>query len=199
MYSLGLLRRRDDSASCCSFNFATILAATESKASCSGAGDGHHFWQRSGEPYALLLRAVAVGSAVGEGWLSFWSKEISKRNLQSADMKTRNIGAMDQEFGARNRSEEEFRAGRGFGAGGSSKTMTSAYNGAGVVSSSENDGHELVVSRDNGLTFSLLHILQNPTWRCMRQCMRRLTCSNVSALNPFLQSKPTCQPKTPVC
>jgi hypothetical protein len=52
-----------------------------------------------------------VGSAVGEGWLSFGSKEIRKRKLQSADMKTRNIGAIDQEFGARNRSEEEFHAG----------------------------------------------------------------------------------------
>jgi hypothetical protein len=74
--------------------------------------------------------------------------------LQSADTKTRNIGTVDQEFGTRSRSEEEFRAGRGFGAGGSSETMTSAYNGAGVVSSSKNDGHELVVSRDNRLTFS---------------------------------------------
>jgi hypothetical protein len=52
-----------------------------------------------------------VGSTIGEGWLSFGSKEIRKRKLQSADIKTRNIGPIDQEFGVRNRSDEEFHAG----------------------------------------------------------------------------------------
>ena len=58
-----------------------------------------------------------MGSAVGEGCLSFGSREIRKRKLQSADeldtKKRKCIGAMDEEFGARNRSEEEFGASKG--------------------------------------------------------------------------------------
>jgi hypothetical protein len=42
--------------------------------------------------------------------------------------------------------------------GRSTETTTSVYDGAGVVSSSENNGYDLVVSRDNGLIFSLLYL-----------------------------------------
>jgi hypothetical protein len=45
--------------------------------------------------------------------------------------------------------------------------------------------HEVIISRSNDLFLSprsLLHIIKNFTWHCMRQPIELLTCSNLLAL-----------------
>jgi hypothetical protein len=90
-----------------------------------------------------------VGSAVGEGWLSFGSREIRKRKLHAADeldTKKRKCALAPWTKNLAPKIGASKGIWRGAAADPAKQRLWCTINSSDVVSSSEDDRHELVVS-----------------------------------------------------